>query len=293
MRHFLCLVFIFLVFISCGTLDKAKLNDVSIRKKVDPLSLDIGYDVYLLRIDLNRATHAESRTTCNQNGCTTSTVQVPNSYHYITVDFGNGIIMDYNGNLCLDLARYYRFSNSKDFSILEKNEGLFGTEIAYDKAAANFKMETRAFLGAKSEFDLSSNPIKSKEGSYIALSNNSVGFGPGFLGLGKVTINKPDQKTVVMPQFWQESKFMQISDSLITLNDQMKISNAVDHIEFTYSGIFGIKTSYSFIKTATGFYFYNMDNYSGIEMERNGNKIIVSVNGSKVRTYTINTVSSN
>jgi hypothetical protein len=293
MKRLLCITFIAIILSGCGSLDKVKLNDPSIRKKVDPSTLGIGYDIYMLRVDLIRATHSESRTTCNPKGCTTSTTQVPNSYHYILVDFGNGIILDYNGNLCLDLARYYNFDNIRNFSIIGKNEGLFAVETTFDKIDTNYKMETHAFLGAKSEFDLSGNPIKIKDGNSITLGKDSVSFGPGFLGLGKVTISRPDPKTVIIPQFWQDAKFTQISDNLITLNDQMKINNAVDHIEFTYSGFFGMKTTYSFVKTATGFYFYNTENYNGTEMERNGNKITVNINGNKIQTFTINSISSN
>ena len=132
LRLFFCVCAVALFF-QCTSMDKTILQNEAIRKPLPPLSLDASYDPYMMRVDLVRAYHNETKTvTTSSNGqtyTTTQVVSVPNSYHSLVADFGNGIVLDFNQNLCLDLVRLYNLSAAKGFRISYESDGLFSMKM--------------------------------------------------------------------------------------------------------------------------------------------------------------------
>ena len=90
------LLFATLVLAGCATMDPARLTDLSIRVPAEPLRLLPDHDVFGVRADLIRATHTEVRTSFQNGKRVTNYVTVPNPYSELVLDFGNGIILDYN-----------------------------------------------------------------------------------------------------------------------------------------------------------------------------------------------------
>ena len=106
----------------CSTKDASRLMDLSIRRSPRPPTLLPGYDVYMVREDLVKATHSETQTTYVDGQASTQTVQVPNAYSELVIDFGNGIVSG-----MLKLKRYVEVIREGD-SILVKRSGRLKAE---------------------------------------------------------------------------------------------------------------------------------------------------------------------
>jgi hypothetical protein len=102
--------------VSCSSLkmERALLDDPAVREPLPPLTLNPGFDVFMLRVDLRRAVHESIELNSRREE---RTVVVPNEYHPLVVDLGGGLILDYNDNFCIDLARLYGLSGKDRFRV--------------------------------------------------------------------------------------------------------------------------------------------------------------------------------
>jgi hypothetical protein len=298
-------LFFFLAAVSllgCSTLDRQKLTDPSIRKTLDPLTLDIGYDAYLLRADLNRATHSETRSvTLSGSGgspyTTTETVVVPNDYHYIAVVLGNGIIFDFNHNLCLDLARFYGFKDAENFKITLQAKGLLGAPTTFEKDEKKFAQTNKTLFGGRREVVFSDKAVDIVEPGLFAgkpritINSDSVEYTPeGFPGLGPIRISKPDDATVVFPGFWAQAEFKKLDAGRIILGKALEVVHHGTSIDITYRSLFGWDTTYSFFRTESGCFFYDTQSFQGVEVRRENDRILVFLNGVVEETYRIDSI---
>jgi hypothetical protein len=279
---FLLTAVLVLLIAGCASMDASRLQDASIRRPPNQLSLAPGYDVYLIREDLVRGTHSESRT-YHQNGKTvTRTETVENEYSELLIDFGNGIVMDYNNNLCVDLMRFYGLTEKRSFAIAKKPIGFsMKSDISYVRQDAKFESS----LGAGRDVTFSADGIEINEHAlfspkrYIEAKGNEIFLRGKFLGF-KVnqSVKLENPSTLKLIGFWKDVDVTKEFANQIAIEKYFKINRQDDRVVVVYSGIFGLSTMRTFVRTDDGFIFFDEHNYR-VEVEKKGNVITVSRNG--------------
>jgi hypothetical protein len=290
-RIFTLMILIAALLCGCLTMDATRLSDLSIRQTPRPLTLLPGYDVYMVREDLVRATHSQTQTTYVNGQASTQIVQVPNAYSELVIDFGNGIIMDYNYNLCVDLLRFYDMQDMACFAITKEPRGFTFEAEKYYKLEdglfeSSFETGRRASF-KENRIEIESGMLKLKR--FVEEKDDEVVFWGKFLG---EDINKSakltNAETLEVKGFWRDKTFTMDSPDRIAMGKYFKIETDNDHITITYTGIFGLSTVRTFFRTENGFIFFDQMN-RGIEVIREGNCILVKRGGMLKAEYRINT----
>lgn len=277
--------------VSCSTIDSSRLEDLSIRQSPAPLLLKPAFDLYMIREDLVRATHTEQRTTVNNGIMTTTSVQVPNSYHDLCIDFGNGIMLDFNDNLFVDLLRFYNLDQLKKFSIQKKVSGFtLSGNNTFEYDGYKYKSLSGVIWNANREgnrIDLEWGLLKKKES--IIYNEDQIVITTKFLGSDVVKSAKLISPTLLkVDGFWKDNDFVMESSNKIIMGNYFQIIHNTDHISILYTGIFGMTTEWTFLRTQNGFIFFNKENY-GVEVVKTENVISIFWNGKKSVEYLIKT----
>jgi hypothetical protein len=97
----------------CTSMDKELLQDPKNFEELEPLKLEAGIEPYDLRIDVKRQTREEK--TAGLTESRSMTMELP--YTPIGFNIGNGIFVDTNFNICLDVLELYGIDELEDFSI--------------------------------------------------------------------------------------------------------------------------------------------------------------------------------
>jgi hypothetical protein len=273
----------------CTTIDPARLADISIRQPTGPLELRPAYDAFMIREDLVRATHSETRTSYTNGRMSTYSVQVPNAYHLLGIELGNGILMDYNNNLFVDLIRFYGMDDASKIHITRTPKG-FSLEgsatYVYENGtyrSNDMIIWTERRLGNQVELDWSG--IKGKD--RIEVSENSVVLTSKILGVDVVkSATLVSATELAVRGFWRDASFTLISPDRIQMERFFEMDRYPDHISIIYKGIFGITTERTFVKTAEGFLFFTPDGF-GVEVMKKDNVISVYRNGKPRMEYEI------
>ena len=278
-----------LVLIGCTTLDPERLTDISIRQPIGPLALKPTYEIYLIREDLVRATHSESRSSYTNGKLSTYSVQVPNAYHELAIDLGNGIFMDYNNNLFVDLLCYYRLDVSMRMHILRTPKGFsFENTATYDYEDGVYRTENGIIwteIKQGNQIDLEWGPFKTKK--RIEITENGIVFASRVLGADVVkSATLVSATELEVKGFWKDLSFTLVSPDQIQMGRYFEMNRYPDHISIIYKGIFGMTTERTFVKTEAGFLFFTPENF-GVEVMKNGNIISVYRNGKMKVEYQI------
>lgn len=92
----------------------------------EALQLEPGYDLCFMRIDLRRQFRTETTTTVDATGRPImQTRSVPVPYHYLGVDLGNGLFLDANLNLALDVLRLQKLHTARNFSVEKQRRSFY------------------------------------------------------------------------------------------------------------------------------------------------------------------------
>jgi hypothetical protein len=274
----------------CTTFDPARLADISIRQPTGPLELRPAYDAFMIREDLVRATHSETRTSYTNGRMSTYSVQVPNAYHLLGIELGNGILMDYNNNLFVDLIRFYGLDDATKIDIMRTPKG-FSLESAatyvYEDGtyrANDMIIWTERRLG--NQVDLDWGGLKGKD--RIEVSESSVVLTSKVLGVDVVrSATLVSATELEVKGFWKDASFTLISPDQIQMERFFEMDRYPDHINIIYTGIFGMTTERTFVKTEEGFLFFTPEGF-GVEVMKKGNIISVYRNGKLRLEYEIN-----
>jgi hypothetical protein len=97
----------------CTSMDKELLQDPKNFEELEPLTLEAGIEPYDLRIDVKRQTREEKAAGLTESR--SMTVELP--YTPIGFNIGNGIFVDTNFNICLNVLELYGIDELEDFSI--------------------------------------------------------------------------------------------------------------------------------------------------------------------------------
>jgi hypothetical protein len=242
--------------------------DPSLWKKIDPPQLTSGFDVYFLRVDIQRSYYQVKNQfpIADASGNIISYYDewdpVPYDYNNTIIDFGNGIILDYNTNLCLDLARFYGFVSNKNFNIEGRDTALFSVSTTYNKIDNKFIKTVHNLFGTKTTIDI--------PGSDYKVTNHMI---DDYRIIGNLI------STVYgnIPHFLYSENNIKFNFN----HDSEFFENSTAPHDCI------------FIRTETGccIYKYSEIGTSVIEVKRDSNLISVFNNGRMIRSYIINMIS--
>jgi hypothetical protein len=280
-------LFIFLLLIlavsGCATLSK---NDIPAQADIidlEPQKIDIAYDVLLLRIDLNRQTTTQSRTvtTTDAQGRSqtrTESYQVPVPYHYLGVDMGNGIFLDANMNLALNLFQLLGITKDQDFRIVRKGRGFFGSDTTYTREGSKLTIDTAGFFSSKTEIDLNENNVHFKGGILssdqdIIVENGRITYDPHgvFDGWGKSYITMVGSSASI-PGFWKDTAINKNKDGSINLGEALIVRHEGKKVLFRYAGWFGTEHVFTMIRSKNKIVYYD-DRMNGMMIEFAGDRV--------------------
>lgn len=284
MRKLALALLVPIIAVSCATVDQAALSDPALRSQLPPLALDVGFDVFMARVDLRRGMHDEIEL---RDNLTERMVRKENEYHPLVVDLGGGLILDYNGNLCLDLFRLYGLSGAPAFKVESRGERLGSARIVYEKADGKYRIEkrqtgTKVDRGTINETSATASDRSvdiqiDQEGVTAAMRN--------FLGMrSKASIKKYSDSEVAIPALIGEAFFV-LEDGTIELDKQLAVAHKGDRIEFDAKGVDGLYT-FTMVRAGDSVFVYDRNN-RGFELRREGDKVSHLINGKKERTYTL------
>ena len=278
--------------------DENILYDNSIRKELEPSTLSLACESYLIRIDLVRASDTSKSSTPNPNGpgSSTTTISTPRPYGEFCVYFGNGIMIDNNQNIFLDLVSFFGLAQGGDFKVTDvigngkkPVKSYERRSNIYTMSKPNAKKPSRKVVFGTNQtiFKQSSKPEKT-----IAVSPERLellsGRSPMIVTLesNKATFPKmevellPAQSIQIRRNTLGLAKKEGILGELLGFATYAKVNNSGTFITISFpSTEFTTGSSYTFFKTENGCYFFK--NYASfkdrkiIQIERAGNEIII------------------
>ena len=124
----LLLALTILLFWGCVSLDKVHIENRTQKMPLDPISITMDSEIYFVRADLVRDIHSDNK-------------RYIMPYHYLGIRLGNGIFLDLNENLCVDLLEFYHIDKN-NFRLTRQN-GI--SSIDYLSANSIFTSNEKTF----------------------------------------------------------------------------------------------------------------------------------------------------
>jgi len=278
---------------SCAmsSLDRAYVSNPVNRVALEPFRFELSHDPYLLRTDLVRASHAEDRTTPVSNGTSanyiTQSIQVDNAYFPVAIDFGNGLMVDANLNVFVDLSRFYSLRDLPAYKAKLPARGLFGADTLYTKTGSNFVENSNVIGGSKREVEVLKDTVSINSTGFLnghpkyRIYDTGIEYDPGALFESKLTYSQPSIDTINIPTASDRMVFRLVDLNHARLEqpgillDIVQKGNTV-----AISRKLGQKPlqNYTFFRTSQGFVFYNNASYEGVEVRKIDKNITTWIN---------------
>jgi hypothetical protein len=287
-----------LAFSYCATLDVKDIPSSAETIAFEPQKIEIGYDVTLLRIDLQRqyTTQSQTVTTTDAQGKTHTTVkqvQVAVPYHYLGVDMGNGIFLDANMNLSLSLHKLLGLRNDQNFTIVRHGRGLFSADATFSKRGNQLTIDYGGLFSSPTEIEFTTQGAHFKGGILsadqdIIVEKNRITYDPHglFDGWSKSYITAVGSSAQI-PGFWKDTAINKNKDGSINLGESLVVRHEGKRIIFRYAGWFGSEHIYTMVRSQNRIVYYD-ENMNGVLIE-------LTDKGAKTKTaggeteYTIST----
>lgn len=264
-----------------------------------PLKLSIGYDLAFVRVDLKRATHLALRF-IRQPGANGKTkvipepIKVENPYNYLVATFGNGLVVDYNGNLGIDLLRLYHLNRATGYDVVERFNGLFPEGGQVVKSGSRLTRKgigiTIGHLSAVADGD-----IVQLHGEVfhprmrIVRKPDSISLEPaGRHNLNTTTIEQPSPTLVMFLETGGNTTFRQLDANHIQSSDGLELARVGNHISIVLRSPGGIVASLVFYRTKSGCLITSSDGYPLTRVSRLGDTIYVTSGRFLAAAVTIN-----
>ncbi len=280
----------------CATLP-AYLHQAGTRTP-SPLDLSIGYDLAFLRVDLKRATHSELRFIREPDSNGTMKLRpevlpVDNPYRPLIVSFGNGIIMDLNGNLSLDLLRLYDLNAASSFDITEHFGDLLPAGVSlvrrgrlFERRGTGLMVEHLTAVSDGKIVHVDGGP--GERNARIVRGPSSLSYEPsGRRDWRTATVVQPSSGSVLFQASSRKTSFTMIDPKQIRSNRGLELTRKGDRIDIVLRSPGGISASFVFVKTRIGCTITGGNGFGRLQVMREGNEIYVTKNGSLAATVTV------
>jgi hypothetical protein len=251
---------------------------------LDPLALTPAVESSFLRVDIVRGTHPDTTVTItNPDGSKAPPKMKDNDYSEVVVDFGNGIILDSNNNLSIDLLRLYGMENLASYHIIKRPADLFDSAITYDLRGGVFTSKV-GWIGARRKAVLDGTQLRVESGLMHPKKTISIGA----RSVQLVTKDLLGQTTSSAASLADDGSLQMSGVSFGTYNpehvgaqtqDNLQIEKIEDHLRISIP--YGYEYRFYRIKDGVLFYptFYDQVYYSysrSVQITREGNRIRVT-----------------
>lgn len=285
-----------------------------------PLVLKIGYDPAFLRVDVRRATHIEMQMKAASAGQSSSSgsgtgktgsgglvmagggsngleeISVPNPYHYLVVYLGNGLILDYQGNLSIDLLKLYHIDAARDYTVTKRYNTFLPAGSKVVKRGNTFERTGIGLSGGRLAWSRSGNVANLVGDIFhrhmkILVADASVAYEPtGRPGINAITLRQPSPNEVIMPE-WGGNRILRLeSPNHLVGNRGLEILRHSNRLQILFHGAWGLDASYTFRRTANGCAFSGFPSGVRVTVARTGNVIRIFRNGHLDSTVTIDSL---
>ncbi len=282
----LCFIFLY----SCATLNISEIRSKDNKVAIEDLNLRMSLEVYDLRIDLRRETTTQSVN--GPNGTVSSqTVNVP--YHPLGIYLFDGVFLDINNNLSINVIDLVDKTYQEDFEIKLKNNMRPNAlpDFVVKRTGNKVRREYRSLFGKSGSSVLFLDSLIVIEHPGLTNNENIVVkndrlryFRKGLIGkYSKAEIVKTEQGLIV-PRFGKDTEYKQPEKNIIHIGKYTTVKNYSDRVEFIYSGLFGSQSIYTLLKLHDGYIFHDKNN-RGIRIKVSDNKILVEENGRLKKYY--------
>ncbi len=285
----LFLVLVFSVLSSCATLNLSEIKSNDNKVAIEALKLGMSMELYDLRIDLRRETTTQTVSAAN-GVVSTQTVEVP--YHALGVYLFDGVFLDINNNLSINVIDLVDNTYQRDFEIKYKHKykpnSPFDYEVERTGNEVKCMYKTLFGKGGSKVLFLDSLVVIEHQGltnneNILVKEDRLRYFRKGVIGKhSKAEIVKTEQGFMV-PRFGRDKEYLQPEKNTIYIDKYTVVKNQGDKVEFIYKGLFGSEIVYTLLKLRDGYIFHDKKN-RGIRIKVDGNKILVEENG-KLKEY--------
>ena len=262
---------------SCASvkIDRTQLDDPAVREPLPPLTLNPGFDVFMLRVDLRRAVHDGIEFNSKNE---MQKIQSENEYHFMVVDLGGGLILDYNNNLCLDLLRVYGLTDTEHYKVVVEGSLRAGVPSLVERKGGAYRSERRGGpSGLESGTISGTSVMDDKKRRTIAPEGDMLVYTVQRSDGIRITrhMEKKSGGRVVIFGVLGETLLASLQDSTLTASDRLTIEHHGDRLEFA---------GFTLIRTERSVFVFDR-HYRGFELRRDGNEVRYLVNGKLLRTY--------
>ena len=263
-------------------MDKELLQDPKKLDELEPLKLEPGIEPYDLRIDVKRQTRTEDAAALNEKR--TMTVELP--YTPIGFHIGNGIFVDTNFNISLDVMELFGLEKLDDFSITRTYGNSMVKPRRYEKEGDTFQLTSGSAANKKIEVTFQDEAIEvlKSPGSNFEIVQEEGDLAIVPMGAiraiethtisgedGEFRIKKPLKKIYVT----QTKKG-------VSFGDYFTVAFEGNMLVFTYLD----RSTYTLARVGDDYYFFDKS-YIGIKVSRQGNSIVVTEKSREQSTFVL------
>ena len=293
MKRFIYLAIIMSVtlFSGCRTMDTNLLQAEAKNLTMAPLQLEMAAEVTNMRIDLVRQTTTNVISEGTQSTMSSSTEEVP--YHPLGVYIGEGIFIDLNENLTMNLLPLIQEQIPAQAKIIGREKAWFGQRKQLNITPEQWKLTESGFFGKKTtRFNLSDSLIEIQPsflhaGQNIHFEEDRLVYQTQgmFSKLTRAVIKPVDDGFVEVAR-WQPLKVHQIAENTVEVGRYLTVTRYSDKWVFVYEGFLGIYAEYTLLKRNEGYLFFDK-HYRGKFIQVTPDAVEVRENGKQKIVYTI------
>ncbi|HUX22893.1 MAG TPA: hypothetical protein VMW69_16775 [Spirochaetia bacterium] len=268
----------------------------------EPLRLSVGYDAAQLRVDLRRETHPVRRFIEEPDSggvlrIVPEVFDVKNPYSYLVTELGNGLIVDSNGNLALDLLRLYRLSSAHNYSIMQRFNTLLTGSISLRKQGNILERFGGGSIIEHTRAITDGSVVAIPGGLFawharIVIGKGSISYEPSGRRDGNTVTLTQRSGNLVTSATAGETTTYRMPDAMHLLSTSgLEIVRSGNQLDITLHRAGGIAARFVFTRTQAGGVIVGSGGYGTVKIARAGNEIYVSQNGSLLSTVTIKSMS--
>ncbi|MDR1932875.1 MAG: hypothetical protein LBQ57_08670 [Spirochaetales bacterium] len=268
----------------CATLGPGDIPAQSEWESPEPFTLEMGADVFQLRLDLVREkqTAVASTITISDGSYKRRDEFVP--YHYLGTYIGNGLFLDINGNITVDIIRLLGFDSVYGFRLHRTERGALDAPAEMSREGAKITIDEGNWGSDAIVAEMSGDGFTVKTSSFfspdkIEDSGDRIDFIPSglFSEFRTASIVQDDAVTRGSTSYRVE----QLDENTLSLNNLYRIIREDDRILLKGRGGTLLMT---IVKSGDRYVYFRSDSY-GSWIEKLPGVIRISDNGS-ITEYT-------
>ena len=288
-----------LILTGCATLPSSPAGIEA--RAAEPLSLSIGSDPLFMRVDIHRATHMEFRvrSETDPNGATQSTleeVEVPNPYHYLVARFGNGLEMDFNGNLSIDLLSLYHIARAQSYRLTERLNTLLPASVTIVKAGSKTVLAGHGFTPRRLTIESSPGELRLIGDLFhrrmrIFERGDALTFQPSALIKATAqTVTQPTPASATFQELGTAWRFELIDPNHLQSTNGLELARHGNEVDIILHSPGGVSGAYVLERTRTGCIVTSASSSRVLDVSRSGQVITFKENGHVTETLTIDSL---